>query len=52
LFKLTLEQMEITYNNTEAKQFYQEINVIRKLCRAQTILLRDKGGNTVSIKGA
>jgi hypothetical protein len=30
LFKSKLEQMEIAYNNNEAKEFYQEVNTIRK----------------------
>ena len=40
--------MEIVYNNTEAKKRYKELNIIRKVCRPQTILITDKGGNTVS----
>ena len=42
--------MEIAYNNNEAKKYYQEMNSIWERCRPQTILIRDKGGNTVSNK--
>jgi len=36
LFKLKLEQMEIAYNNNEAKKFNQEVNGIRKGFKPQT----------------
>jgi len=35
-----LEQMEIAYNNNEAKKFYHEVNSIRKGFRPQTFLIK------------
>jgi hypothetical protein len=36
LFKSKLKQMEITYNNSEAKTFNQEVNGTRKGLKPQT----------------
>ena len=46
--KSKLEQMEIAYNNNEAKKFYQEVNSIRKGFKPYTLLITDKEVNTVS----
>jgi len=37
LFKSKLEQMEIAYNNNEAKKFYQEVSSMRKVFKLQTL---------------
>jgi hypothetical protein len=50
MFKSQLEKMETAYNNNEAKKFYQEVSSIRKGFKPQTLLIRDKAGNTVSNK--
>jgi hypothetical protein len=34
--------MEITYNNNEAKKFYQKVNSRRKGFKPQTFLIRDQ----------
>ena len=39
LFKSKLEQMEIAYNNNEAKKCYQEVNSIRKGLKPQTLFI-------------
>ena len=50
LFKSKLEQMEIAYNNNDAKKFYKKVNSVRKGFKPQTLLIRDKEGNIVSHK--
>jgi len=42
--------MEIAHNNNEAKKFYREVNSIRKGFKPQTLMTRDKEGNTVRNK--
>jgi hypothetical protein len=42
--------MEIAYNNTEARKFYQEVNSMRKGVKLQTLLIIDKEVNIVSNK--
>jgi hypothetical protein len=46
LFKSKLEQIEIAYNNNEAKKFYQEANSIVKEFKPQTLLNRGKEDNS------
>jgi len=48
LFKSKLEQIEISYNNSEAKNFYQEVNSVVKEFKLQTLLFRGKESNIVS----
>jgi hypothetical protein len=50
LFKSKLEQIEVAYNNSEAKKFYQEVNSIVKEFKPQTLLIRGKESNVVSNK--
>jgi len=40
-FKSKLEQMEIAYSDNEAKEFYQEVNSVRKGFELQTLLMGD-----------
>jgi hypothetical protein len=42
--------MEIAYNINDAKKFYLKVNSIRKGLMSQTLLIRDKKGNTASKK--
>jgi len=42
--------MEIAYDNNEAKRIYQEVKSVRKGFQPQTLLIRDKVGDTVSNK--
>jgi hypothetical protein len=42
LFKSKLEKMEISNNNNEAKKCCQELNIIRKGFKPQTLLIIDK----------
>jgi hypothetical protein len=42
--------MEIAYNISDVKKFYQEVNSIRKGMISQTLLIMDKGGNIASKK--
>ena len=42
--------MEIAYNNSPTKKFYQEVNSKRKEFKPQTLLIRDREGNIVSNK--
>jgi hypothetical protein len=50
LFKSKLEQIEIAYNNNEAKTFYQEVNSIIEEFKPQTLLIRGKEDNIVRNK--
>jgi hypothetical protein len=50
LLKSKLEQMEIAYNNNEAKIFDQEVSSIRKGFKPQTLLVRNKTDHIVSNK--
>ena len=47
-FKSKLEQMEIAYNNNEAKKFYQEVKSTIRGCQQHMLLIRDKEGNKVN----
>ena len=42
--------MEIAYNISDVKKFYQEVNSIRRGMISQTLLIRDKEGNIASKK--
>jgi len=48
LLKSKLEQMEIAYNNNEAKIYDQEVSSIRKGFNPQTLLVRNKTGHIVN----
>jgi len=42
--------MEISYNNNEAKIFYQEVSSVRKGFNPQTLLIGNKTGHIVRYK--